>query len=133
MSFILFFITACIVIDATNCIKYEANWKSLDTRPIPGWYDDAKIGVFINWGVYSVPGVHDEWIWWWWKGPTPLSDVTSYMKKFYPPNFTYADFAPKFRAEFYDPNKWRDIIVASGAKYVYSSISVTIMVINPSQ
>ena len=35
--------------------KYEANWASLDSRPIPQWYKDAKFGIFIHWGVYSVP------------------------------------------------------------------------------
>uniref|UniRef100_A0A1I8F3W0 alpha-L-fucosidase n=1 Tax=Macrostomum lignano TaxID=282301 RepID=A0A1I8F3W0_9PLAT len=36
--------------------RYEPNWQSLDSRPLPGWYDQAKIGVFIHWGVFSVPG-----------------------------------------------------------------------------
>lgn len=34
---------------------YEADWKSLDLRIAPPWYDDVKLGVFIHWGVYSVP------------------------------------------------------------------------------
>ena len=34
---------------------YQPNWASLDTRPTPDWYLDAKFGVFIHWGVYSVP------------------------------------------------------------------------------
>lgn len=34
--------------------RYEANWASLDQRPLPGWYDEAKLGIFIHWGVYSV-------------------------------------------------------------------------------
>lgn len=47
---------------------YTANWSSLDTRPIPEWYDDAKFGLFIHWGVYSVPswqpvGNYAEWYW----------------------------------------------------------------------
>ena len=35
--------------------KYEARWESLDKRPCPKWYLDAKFGIFIHWGVYSVP------------------------------------------------------------------------------
>ena len=53
--------------------RYEANWESLDQRPSPQWYTDAKFGIFIHWGVYSVPayaavGVKNqnpyaEWYW----------------------------------------------------------------------
>ncbi|NUN97512.1 MAG: alpha-L-fucosidase, partial [Candidatus Omnitrophica bacterium] len=34
---------------------YEANWESIDSRPLPAWFDEAKFGIFIHWGVYSVP------------------------------------------------------------------------------
>ncbi|MBQ6865055.1 MAG: alpha-L-fucosidase, partial [Clostridia bacterium] len=37
-------------------VKYESNWKSLDSRPVPQWFQDAKFGIFIHWGLYSVPG-----------------------------------------------------------------------------
>jgi len=39
------------------------------------------------------------------------------MKNNYPPDFTYADFAPQFKAEFFNPDKWVDIFKAAGAKY----------------
>jgi alpha-L-fucosidase len=35
---------------------YEGTWESLRTHRVPSWYDDAKLGVFIHWGLYSVPG-----------------------------------------------------------------------------
>jgi len=44
--------------------------------------------------------------------------VVNFVNQNYPPDWTYADFAPMFKAEFFDPNKWVDIFVASGAKYV---------------
>ncbi len=56
--------------------------------------------------------------WWYWQGNQPQQDVIDYMKKNYPPNFTYADFAKDFTAQFYDPDQWADIFKASGAKYV---------------
>lgn len=40
------------------------------------------------------------------------------MKKNYPPNFTYADFAPMFTAEFFDPDYWSDLFQEAGAKYI---------------
>lgn len=44
--------------------EYEATWESLDTRPLPKWYDAGKIGIMVTWGPYSVPGVGSEWFWW---------------------------------------------------------------------
>jgi alpha-L-fucosidase len=41
--------------------KYQPTWDSLDKRQLPQWYDDAKIGIFIHWGVFSVPSYHSEW------------------------------------------------------------------------
>jgi alpha-L-fucosidase len=48
--------------------RYLPNWKSLDSRPLPTWYDNAKIGIFIHWGVYSVPSFGSEWFWVNWRG-----------------------------------------------------------------
>lgn len=43
--------------------KYEPTWESLDARPIPDWFDDVKFGIFIHWGVFSVPSFGSEWFW----------------------------------------------------------------------
>jgi len=48
--------------------KYVPTWSSLDSRPLPSWYDDAKFGIFIHWGVFSVPSFGSEWFWNNWKG-----------------------------------------------------------------
>lgn len=92
--------------------RYEANWTSLDTRPIPEWYDKAKIGIFMHWGVFSVPSFGSEWFWAYWKGGNP--SIVEFMKKNYRPGFTYQDFAPQFTAEFYDPEEWANIFKAAG-------------------
>lgn len=47
---------------------YLPTWDSLDKRPLPKWYDEAKIGIFIHWGVFSVPSFGSEWFWMEWKG-----------------------------------------------------------------
>ncbi|XP_069692576.1 alpha-L-fucosidase-like [Periplaneta americana] len=96
---------------------YTPTWDSLDTRPLPQWYDDAKIGIFIHWGVFSVPSFGSEWFWIDWKGKK-LQAYVEFMKKNYPPNFTYQDFARDFTAEFYNPDEWAEIFQSSGAKYV---------------
>lgn len=47
--------------------NYKPVWKDLDTRPLPQWYDAAKIGILVHWGVYSVPGFQSEWFWYSWQ------------------------------------------------------------------
>ncbi|KAK7493258.1 hypothetical protein BaRGS_00015384 [Batillaria attramentaria] len=99
-------------------VRYQPNWASLDKRPLPDWYDEAKLGIFLHWGVFSVPSYAGAWFWDWWKGPQPRPSVVEFMASNYPPSFTYADFAAQFTAEFFDPDKWADIFNASGARYV---------------
>ncbi|CAL4117021.1 unnamed protein product, partial [Meganyctiphanes norvegica] len=96
--------------------RYSANWTSLDSRPLPQWYDDAKIGIFIHWGVFSVPSYGSEWFWNYWKKGIP--DYVQFMQQNYPPDFTYQDFAAQFTAEFFDPVQWAEVFNAAGAKYV---------------
>ena len=38
-----------------NLTPYQPTWESLDKRPLPAWFNEAKFGIFIHWGVYSVP------------------------------------------------------------------------------
>ena len=98
--------------------RYKPDWNSLDSRPLPSWYDDAKFGIFCHWGVYSVPSFDSEWFWEHWKRRKWENDI-DFMEKNYPPGFTYADFAPLFKAEFFDPDAWADLLNKSGARYIW--------------
>ncbi|XP_061521321.1 tissue alpha-L-fucosidase-like [Phycodurus eques] len=99
--------------------RYTADWTSLDGRPLPSWYDEAKVGIFIHWGVFSVPGFGSEWFWWHWQGQKPPDPkCVAYMSKNYPPGFSYPEFGSHFHAHFFEPEEWADIFNASGAKYV---------------
>jgi len=103
--------------------QYQPNWNSLDSRTLPAWYDQAKFGIFIVWGAYAVPSYgggaahHSagEWFWWYWQGAND-SWAADFMEENYPPGFTYADFAPMFKAELFDPDEWAELFQASGAK-----------------
>nr|CAD7264897.1 unnamed protein product [Timema shepardi] len=97
-------------------VQYNATWESLDSRPLPPWYDEAKIGIFLHWGVFSIPGFGSEWFWQRWKGN--YSEYVEFMDKNYPPGYTYQDFARDFTAEFYNPDDWAELFQSSGAKYV---------------
>jgi len=94
--------------------EYLPTWDSLNSRPLPKWYDQSKFGIFMHWGVYSVPSFGSEWFWQHWKMNS--SNYVQFMKENYPPNFEYADFAPMFKAELFDPNAWAELFVKAGAK-----------------
>jgi alpha-L-fucosidase len=115
IQFTLVIILLFVCVFQVSSVKYEPNWESLDSRPLPTWFDEAKVGIFITWGVFSVPSFGSEWFWWTWKTAKNPA-LVEFMKNNYRPDFTYADFAPKFTAEFYDANEWADILEASGAK-----------------
>ena len=113
--FVVFASIYLLFISTINSVKYEPNWNSLDTRPLPSWYDESKLGIFIHWGVFSVPSFDSEWFWHMWKDEK-RPDVVEFMKNNFRPDFTYADFASMFTAEFYNPDEWADIFEASGAQ-----------------
>ncbi|XP_063986520.1 alpha-L-fucosidase-like [Diachasmimorpha longicaudata] len=96
--------------------SFVPTWDSLDSRKLPSWFDDVKIGIFIHWGVFSVPSFGSEWFWTNWKGGSVT--IRDFMKKNYKPGFSYQDFARDFTAEFYNATEWADLFEASGAKYV---------------
>ncbi|CAD5123803.1 DgyrCDS12114 [Dimorphilus gyrociliatus] len=97
--------------------KYLPEWESLDKRPLPQWYNDAKFGIFIHWGVFSVPAYGSEWFWQHWQGDKKANYV-QFVEKNYKPGWTYADFARDFTTEFYNPDEWAELFESSGAKYV---------------
>lgn len=103
--------------------KYEARWASLDQRPTPAWYLDAKFGIFIHWGLYSVPGwgVKGQYAEWYWNYISTRKEDNAwwqYHKRVWGENFEYAAFAPLFRCENFDANQWADVFARSGAKYI---------------
>ena len=115
MNLLSFIIFLCFLPLVSS--QYQPTWESLDARPLPAWYDEAKFGIFMHWGVYSVPSFGSEWFWYNWKG-RQRPEYVEFMKKNYPPNFEYADFAPMFRAEFFDPVAWAKLLTQSGARLV---------------
>jgi len=98
--------------------RYQANWDSLKKYQTPGWFRDAKFGIFIHWGVYAVPAFGSEWY------PRNMYQQGSPENKHhieaYGPisKFGYKDFIPMFKAELFDPVKWVALFKKAGAKYV---------------
>jgi alpha-L-fucosidase len=101
-----------------NNFRYEPTWESLNTYQVPDWYQDAKFGIFIHWGVYSVPAFGNEW----YPRNMYLPETPEYLHhvETYGPQaqFGYKDFIPQFKAEKFDPQQWADIFKNAGARYV---------------
>ena len=102
---------------------YEPTWESLDSRPAPEWFKDAKFGVFICWGLYSVPawspvGSYSEWYQRWMLEGSYDNQVTDFHNRTYGADFEFKDFAPYFKAELFDADEWAEIVEEAGAKYI---------------
>lgn len=113
--FTMLLVTFANGVGTENAQRYEPTWESLDRRPLPAWYDEAKFGILMHWGLYSVPSFGSEWFWYLWQGEKKASYI-NYMEKNYRPGFSYADFAPMFTAEFFNPNEFAELVSNSGAR-----------------
>jgi alpha-L-fucosidase len=127
-------ILAIFFLTATTAAAYDATWDSLDARPTPAWFTESKFGIFIHWGVYSVPGYaaagvpkEQQYAEWYWNSITagqklapgaPGGAAWAFHKRVYGADFPYQNFAPMFRAELFNPGHWADVFQRSGAKYV---------------
>jgi alpha-L-fucosidase len=113
----LFHLFLTLLLSFKSSWAYEPTWESLDTRPLPQWYDDAKFGIFIHWGVFSVPSFKTEWFWQRWQGNKDPKFV-EFVEKTEKPGFAYPDYASRFDAIFYEPDEWASLFAKAGAQYV---------------
>jgi alpha-L-fucosidase len=98
--------------------RFQTTWQSLKKYQTPDWFRDAKFGIFIHWGVYSVPAFSSEW----YPRLMYLKDSKEYrhhVEKYgNPDKFGYKDFIPMFKAEKFNADQWVDLFIKSGAKYI---------------
>ena len=105
--------------------EYEAKWESLDRRPVPQWWTEAKFGIFVHWGPYAVPAY----------APTDAKSVYTCYAEWYHGRLIgtneqfcahhrkhygdapYGNFAAEFKAENFDPDAWAELFRKAGAKY----------------
>ncbi len=102
---------------------YKDNWTSLANHKVPDWYRNAKFGIFIHWGVYSVPAFCNEWYpRFMYKKDMTRRDLNVYEHhiKTYGEHkdFGYRDFVPMFKAEKFNPAEWADLFKEAGARFV---------------
>jgi len=92
---------------------YGADWDSLKDKQVPAWYEDGKFGIFIHWGVYSVPAFENEWY------PRNMyiqgSAPFEHHREVYGEQnvFGYKDFIPEFTAENFDADTWANVVPTS--------------------
>ena len=97
---------------------FQADWDSLRGYQVPNWYEDGKFGIFIHWGVYSVPAFGSEWY------PRQMyqpgsAEFAHHVATYGPQTeFGYKDFIPLFGAEKFDPSAWATLFQDSGARFV---------------
>lgn len=123
---------------AQNEPTYEPTRKSIQQHPVPEWFEDAKLGIFVNWGLYSVPAwapagtggpdeIDEEWFrnnpyaeWYWNTMRIDGSPTQEYHERKYGSSFSYDDFAPVFKDTLQDwnPKSWADLFRDVGARYV---------------
>lgn len=147
INYIIFSIIA-VIFFAMPCHAQEVqpNWESINQRGYPQWFGDAKLGIFIHWGLYSVPAYStpDGYGEWFYRG-LMLGDTirTNEMRQFNrhwgfmlgdqwsgrlsnsdnvksnpKPTDLYTLYAQSWFAEHWNPNQWADLFAESGAKYV---------------
>lgn len=105
---------------------FENNWDSLNSRKVPDWFGKAKFGIFIHWGLYSVPayapkGAYAEWYGYSCNKENHENDALKkqceYHKKHYGGR-PYYDFINDFKGDRFDAQKWAELFKRSGAKYI---------------
>ncbi len=98
--------------------EFKDNWQSLSRYHVPDWYRDSKFGIFIHWGIYSVPAFGGEWYSrnMYIQGSKEFEHhIKTYGKH---KDFGYKDFIPMFKAEKFSPEEWLDLFEAAGAQYI---------------
>jgi len=97
--------------------KYKPNWDSLDAHPLPEWFEDAKFGMFVDWGLYSIgayaPSGYPDWYL-----NRMMGDTKAYHDKYWGQDFRQDDFIPLFTAKDFDAEHLADVAVAAGMKYI---------------
>lgn len=97
--------------------NYKPTWESLDRHIVPEWYEDAKFGMFVDWGLYSIPAYaptgYPDWYLW-----RMNTDTKKYHNKFWGEDFRADDFIPLFTAKDFNADYLADVAKEAGMKYV---------------
>jgi alpha-L-fucosidase len=95
---------------------FQPTWESIrQNYKVPQWFIDGKFGIFMHWGLYSVPAYHNEW----YEKHMYAAFAAWHAQHFGPQDkFGYKDFIPLFTCEKFNADDWAALFKNSGAKYV---------------
>ncbi|MDH6220687.1 alpha-L-fucosidase [Streptomyces pseudovenezuelae] len=100
---------------------YQPTETSLSGHQAPYWFNKAKFGIFIHWGVYSVPAWAPVGVqyaeWYWDQMQDPTNPTYAHHRDTYGADFAYDDFIPRFTAAKFDPRAWVELFRDAGAEY----------------
>ncbi|MBO4415852.1 MAG: alpha-L-fucosidase [Lachnospiraceae bacterium] len=98
--------------------RYKDTWESLSQYRVPEAYKDLKFGIFIHWGIFSVPAFANEW----YSRNMYIEgsrEFEHHVKTYGPhKSFGYKDFIPMFTAEKFNADEWTGLFKESGAQYM---------------
>jgi alpha-L-fucosidase len=99
---------------------YKPTEESLNRYPTPEWYADAKFGIFVHYGLFSVPGYSGVGCWYGNNMYDPKSGAYAFHREQFGPqdNFGYKDFAPYLTANRFDADEWIGLFKEAGARFV---------------
>src|SRR5574344_1210525 len=115
------FITICLLSVFCSLRAQDKDSLYFSQRSNPKWFSNAKLGIFIHFGLYSVPSYSgkDQYAEWFYKGLISQDTARiNFQKRVFGENFKYENYKNLFKAELFDADQWADIIKKSGAKYV---------------
>ena len=98
--------------------RFKDNWPSLSAHKTPDWYRRGKFGIFIHWGIYSVPAFGNEWYsrnMYNKDDPAFAHHVATYGPH---KDFGYKDFIPMFTGENFSAERWIKTFKDAGATFV---------------
>lgn len=116
--------TACQTAQQPPVGSYEPSWESLEKHEaVPDWMRDAKFGIYVHWGVYSVPAYGNEQYYYYMHRDSTSEDFLMGGHRRHEvmwgplEEFGYHDFIPMFKAENFDPEEWAALFKESGAQF----------------
>lgn len=97
---------------------FKPTWESLQANyEVPSWFVGAKFGLFMHWGIYSVPAYKSEW---YEKHMYGNKDSMKWHKDHFGPQnkFGYKDFISLFKQEKFNADDWAELFKKSGARFI---------------
>ena len=120
-----FLVFVFVLVFVPKSQQVEPNWESINQRGYPQWFGDARLGIFVHWGLYSVPAYASKegYAEWFYRGlmtgdPGRRRIMSLYADTTLPVFEQYAELTKHWKAELWNPDEWAQLFKEAGARYV---------------